>query len=71
MPPHVPISEPLREMDAQFLDAAMNGGTPMTDGLNGLAVVQVLEAAELSLREDRVVTLDEFGTLRSPDRAGA
>jgi predicted dehydrogenase len=57
--PHVPFGEPLREMDAQFVAAAASGGQPMVDGFNGLAVVRILEAAERSLREERVVTIDD------------
>jgi hypothetical protein len=39
----------------------MEGGRPLTDGKNGLAVVQVLEAANISLSEKRRVFLDEIG----------
>jgi predicted dehydrogenase len=63
--PHVPLGEPLGEMDAQFLEAVEKGAKPTTDGLNGLAVVEVLEAADKSLREDRVVTIEEISDHRS------
>ena len=58
--PHVTIEEPLKVMDEQFLDAVKTGAGPITDGFDGLAVVRVLQAADMSLREDRVVTLNEI-----------
>jgi predicted dehydrogenase len=69
--PHVPFAEPLREMDRQFVASAGEGETPMTDGLNGLAVVVVLEAADRSLREDRVVKIDEISMPELHHRGGA
>jgi hypothetical protein len=40
---------------------------PLTDGANGLAVVEVLEAASLSMRERREVFIEE---VRRSMRAG-
>lgn len=41
--------EPLKAECLHFLDCVQNGKTPITDGQEGLSVVQVLEAAECSL----------------------
>lgn len=59
--PYLPVQEPLAVQDEHFTDCIGSGGRPMTDGENGLAVVQVLAASDLSLREQRVVFLDEVG----------
>lgn len=58
--PHIPFDEPLSVQDRHFASCAMSGETPRTDGANGLAVVQVLECAEISLREGRPVRPDEL-----------
>ncbi len=48
--PHISTTEPLQlEMD-HFLDCALTGRPPRTDGQNGLRVVKVLEAIERSER---------------------
>lgn len=57
--PYVAVNEPLSVEDQHFLDCVIHGGRPRTDGANGLAVVEVLEAAETSLRESRPVRIDE------------
>ncbi len=57
--PYVAVNEPLSVEDQHFLDCVIHGGRPRTDGANGLAVVEVLEAAETSLRERRPVRIDE------------
>ena len=44
--PYVAVNEPLSVEDQHFLDCVIHGGRPRTDGANGLAVVEVLEAAE-------------------------
>lgn len=49
--PRIEESEPLRTECQHFAECIANGHTPMTDGLNGLRVVNVLEAASISLRE--------------------
>ena len=41
--------EPLKEECLHFLDCVQNGKTPITNGLEGLSVVRVLEAAQHSL----------------------
>lgn len=56
--PYLVVNEPLRVEDEHFLDCVQTGMRPMTDGANGLAVVEVLEAAQLSMREGRAVRLE-------------
>ncbi len=53
--------EPLKAECQHFLDCIENNVTPITDGKNGLEVVKVLEAAEISLsRQGGLVKLDEL-----------
>lgn len=58
--PYLPVQEPLAVQDQHFVRCVSSGGRPQTDGRNGLAVVQVLTAANLSLREQRPVELAEL-----------
>ena len=58
--PFIAFTEPLSVQDQHFVDCMTIGKRPQTDGENGVAVVQVLEAAQRSLREDRRVELDPF-----------
>jgi len=43
-----------------FIECIATGSRPLTDGANGLAVVEALEAAELSRRLGRPVLLAEL-----------
>ncbi len=63
MSPFVPYPEPLAVQDRHFVDCVVNGTRPRTDGVNGLAVVQVIDAAQLSLLESRPVLLDEVTSM--------
>jgi len=58
--PYIPVTEPLVVQDRHFVECCRTGASPQTDGADGLAVVQVLAAASLSLREARTVQLDEM-----------
>jgi predicted dehydrogenase len=58
--PFVSPEEPLAVQDRHFLDCITTGACPLTDGANGLAVVETLEAAELSRRLGRPVLLEEL-----------
>jgi predicted dehydrogenase len=49
--PRIKEVEPLRTEARSFIDAITNGTRPKTDGWNGLHVVEVIEAAEKSLRQ--------------------
>lgn len=57
--PFVPFAEPLAVQDQHFVDCVADGSRPSTDGQSGLTVVQVLECAQISLIEQRPVTLAE------------
>lgn len=57
--PFVPADEPLAVQDGHFVNCIATGAQPLTDGANGLAVVETLEAAELSRRLGRPVLLEE------------
>jgi predicted dehydrogenase len=61
--PFLAFEEPLLVQDRHLVSCAITGAQPRTDGLNGLAVVEVLEAAQISLAEHRAVQIDE---LRQP-----
>jgi predicted dehydrogenase len=57
--PYLVVNEPLLVEDEHFVDCALTGMRPLTDGANGLAVVEVLEAAQLSMKERREVFVEE------------
>jgi len=52
--PRVEEVEPLKLECEHFVDCVRKGTTPATDGLSGLRVVTVLEAAQASLRKNGV-----------------
>ncbi len=59
--PCLPGGEPLLAECQHFVDCIRSGRTPRSDGWDGLRVVQVLEAAERSLREGgRPVAIEEY-----------
>lgn len=58
--PFVAFAEPLAVQDQHFVDCIVNGSAPVVDGISGLAVVQALECAQLSLREARPVAMAEI-----------
>ena len=49
--PALKFGEPLRTECQHFIDCIQKGQRPLSDGLSGLRVVKVLEAAERSLRQ--------------------
>jgi predicted dehydrogenase len=57
--PRIEESEPLQTECEHFVDCIRRGTTPQTDGLNGLQVVSVLEAANASLRCGQTVPVRE------------
>ena len=63
--PFVPADEPLSVQDQHFIDCVATGRQPLTDARNGIAVVEAIEAAQLSRRLGRPVLLEE---IRSSDR---
>ncbi len=48
--PKVRFTEPLRNELGHFVECVREGTRPLTDAVNGLEVVRVLEAADESLR---------------------
>jgi hypothetical protein len=66
MSPFVSAEEPLSVQDEHFVACIATGAVPDTDGSNGLAVVEVLEAAQHSLQLNRPVQLDELATDADP-----
>lgn len=62
--PFVPFAEPLAVQDQHFVDCIANNSPPSVDGSSGLAVVQALECAQISLREQRPVALAEVAQRR-------
>lgn len=59
--PYVPAAEPLAIQDEHFVTCVATGARSRTDGHSGLAVVQVLEAAQASLESGRPTFLAECG----------
>ncbi len=57
--PFIPFAEPLAVQDQHFVDCILNGCRPAVAASSGLAVVQVLECAQISMREQRPVSLAE------------
>ncbi|MBM62055.1 MAG: hypothetical protein CL484_03790 [Acidobacteria bacterium] len=50
--PHIRMSEPLMLEAQHFVECVREGRRPLSDGENGMHVVQVLEAAQTSLRNN-------------------
>jgi predicted dehydrogenase len=48
--PYIRFEEPLRMECGHFLDCIREGKRPLTDGYNGLRVVEIVEAAQRSLK---------------------
>ncbi len=60
--PYLQQSEPLKVETQHFSDCITNNSKPITDGFNGLKVVQLLEAASKSLKKGGGrVKLADFG----------
>ena len=60
--PYVSGDEPLAVQDRRFVDVATRRATGATNARNGLAVVEVLDAAERALRQHRRVEIAEVRT---------
>jgi predicted dehydrogenase len=57
--PYIKMVEPLKLESQHFIDCIRAEKTPLTDGADGLMVTQVLEAAQISLKEfGRRISLD-------------
>ena len=59
--PYVRIREPLMQEDQHFVDCIQLGIRPQSDGMSGLAVARVLEAANISLKKNAEINLDTLG----------
>lgn len=69
--PYIRFEEPLRVQCQHFLDCIREGKHPQTDGLNGLRVVQVVEAAQRSLKNGgNSVVVQESGDVLVPSSNG-
>ncbi len=53
--PKVDLKEPLAVMANHFVSCIRDGKAPLTDGISGLRVVKILEAAQQSLKNNGVV----------------
>ncbi len=66
--PYLKHAEPLRAECQHFLDCVKTGGKPLTSGLEGLQVVQILEAASQSLAEGGArVEIPDFASMMLMD----
>jgi predicted dehydrogenase len=62
--PYIKQYEPLRKESQEFLDCIKTRSKPETNGLEGLQVVQILEAASESLKIDGApVKIDRMGLI--------
>ena len=70
--PYIHFEEPLRLQCLHFMECVLEGKRPLTDGHNGLRVVEVIEAAQRSLDQGGApVTMPaEAGVEPSPADAG-
>ena len=64
--PHISSEEPLAAEDQYFIDRIFDGRDRDTIGLNGIAVVAVLQAIDRSLHERRTVDV-EYPSCLGPD----
>jgi len=60
--PFISPDEPLAMQDRHFVECIANAARPLSDGEDGLSVVEALEAAELSRRLGRTVLLEEISS---------
>lgn len=56
--PFTPSDEPLGVQDEHFVDCILTGAVPRSDGVVGMRVVRVLEAAQRSIDEGRSIALE-------------
>jgi predicted dehydrogenase len=67
--PFVSPDEPLALQDRHFIDCVTTGARPLSDGEDGVSVVEALEAAEYSRKLGRPVLLAEIRSGERPDGA--
>jgi len=61
--PYIALQEPLNVQDRHFVECIQSCKQPLTNGENGLRVVQMLEAADLSVKTERQVALESLTTI--------
>jgi len=66
--PYVKQEEPLKVECQHFLDCIQHGKTPLTGGTEGLDVVRILEAANVSLKQNGAAVPFNTGTPATPTR---
>src|SRR5436190_4841986 len=66
--PYVKQEEPLKVECQHFLDCIQHGKTPITSGEEGLDVVRILEAADVSLKQNGAAVPFNAGTPATPVR---
>ncbi len=72
--PHIQHEEPLRVQCQHFIDCIVEGKKPVSDGVSGMRVVQILKAAQKSLKHDgRLISISSNGhlPLKSSSTIGA
>ncbi|UTD27958.1 Gfo/Idh/MocA family protein [Bradyrhizobium sp. WD16] len=71
--PHISAKEALQSEVEHFIDCVRNGTPPVSDGLSGLRVIEVLEAASRSIADQGkpVLLKHPRGSVREPARATA
>ena len=69
--PFIDFAEPLAVQDQDFVNCVIDGSAPSTNGHDGLAVVEVLECARISLQEHRPVPVTEVTQAAPAAAAGA
>ena len=60
--PYYRFEEPLRVQCNHFLDCIRTGNTPISDGVNGMRVVQILEAADYSMKHSGISVQVDYET---------
>lgn len=60
MAPVLDLTEALKHETAHFADCVLNGKRPITDGEAGLRVVQILEAANESIRTGKTIEISKL-----------
>jgi len=66
--PYVKQEEPLKVECQHFLDCIQHGKTPLTGGTEGLDVVRILEAANVSLKQNGAAVPFNTGAPAAPTR---
>jgi predicted dehydrogenase len=69
--PHVASTEPLRLECQHFLDCIRRGTTPLSDGAQGLAVVRVLETAQMALKTASMLSVSNGRPAEANSHAAA